>query len=164
MIARIRALPAQVRPFRLTRWLAVLSLASIVIFGVATATLLSRLMGERMLHRTGEVNMEFVHSLVRIHDGVRFFPSPGAPAAAPPGAAETAPHSPGGVDQGRPVGLSADEQARLPEIERVLGQVARMQGVLHANLYDRTRRVLWSTNREAIGRQFDFNPELTTRG
>ncbi len=64
MIAQVRALPAQVRPFRLTRWFAVLSLASIVIFGVATATLLSRLMGERMLHRTGEVNMEFVHSLV----------------------------------------------------------------------------------------------------
>ena len=54
MTDRVRSLPAQVRPFRLTRWFAVLSLASIAIFGVATATLLSRLMGERMLHRTGE--------------------------------------------------------------------------------------------------------------
>lgn len=160
MIAQVRSLPAQVRPFRLTRWFAVLSLASIVIFGVATATLLSRLMGERMLHRTGEVNMEFVHSLVRIHDGVRFFPPAGAAAEAAPASSQSAPHSHGAVDQGRPVGLNPEEQARLPEIERVFGQVARMQGVLHANLYDRTRRVLWSTNREAIGRQFDFNPEL----
>ncbi|HPU51157.1 MAG TPA: ATP-binding protein [Burkholderiaceae bacterium] len=159
MIAQVRALPAQVRPFRLTRWFAVLSLASIVIFGVATATLLSRLMGERMLHRTGEVNMEFVHSLVRIHDGVRFFPASGGPAELP-GERKTAAPAPPNGDQGRPVGLSPEEQARLPEIERVFGQVARMQGVLHANLYDRSRRVLWSTNRAAIGRQFDFNPEL----
>jgi hypothetical protein len=77
MIAQVRSLPAQVRPFRLTRWFAVLSLASIVIFGVATATLLSRLMGERMLYRTGEVNMEFVTAWCGFHDGVRFFPQPG---------------------------------------------------------------------------------------
>jgi signal transduction histidine kinase len=86
-----------------------------------------------MLHRTGEVTMEFVHSLMRIHDGERFFArQPGPP----------------------------DEGARIAEIDRVFGQVAQMPDVIHANLYDRERRVLWSTNRAAIGEQLDFNPEL----
>jgi signal transduction histidine kinase len=120
-------------PFRLTRWFALGSLLSLALTAVVAATLLSRFMGERMLHRTGEVTMEFVHSLMRIHDGERFFVR-----------ADAAP----------------EEEARLAEIDRVFGQVARMPDVIHANLYDRQRRVLWSTNRDAVGRQLDFNPEL----
>lgn len=146
------------RRFRLTRWFAAISLLAILAFGAASATLLSRWMGERMLHRTGEVNAEFVQSLIRIHDGLRFFPAAQAPSARKASGASPAPG--GGADQGVMVGLSEGERANLPEIERVFGQVARMQGVLHANLYDRSRRVIWSSNQAAIGRQFEFNPEL----
>jgi two-component system sensor histidine kinase HydH len=119
--------------FKLTRWFALLSMGSLAITAVVSATLLSRFVAERMLHRTGEVTMEFVHSLIRIHDGGRFFEAGEA---------------------------GWKDATRLAEIERVFGQVARMPDVVHANLYDRERRVIWSTNAEAIGRQLAFNPEL----
>lgn len=119
--------------FSLTRWFALVSMGSLALAAIVSATLLSRFVAERMLHRTGDVTMEFVYSLIRIHDGARFF-DPSDP--------------------------SARDETRLADIERVFGQVARMPDVVHANLYDRERRVIWSTNREAIGRQFDFNPEL----
>ncbi|MFO1199521.1 MAG: HAMP domain-containing sensor histidine kinase [Burkholderiaceae bacterium] len=118
------------RPFRLTRWFALASLGSIALVGFVSASLLSTFLAHRMLHRTGEVTMEFVHSLMRIHDGTRFF-------ADGPADAE-----------------------RFAEIERVFLQVSRMQDVIHVNLYDPQQRLVWSTNREAIGRSFDFNPEL----
>jgi signal transduction histidine kinase len=121
-------------PFRLTRWFGLLSLASLALTTVLSATLLSRFVAERMLHRTGEVTMEFVHSLIRIHDGARFF--------------ETRRNG------------GAEAAARIAEIDRIFGQVARMPDVIHANLYDRQRVVIWSTNAEAIGRQLAFNPEL----
>lgn len=121
-------------PFRLTRWFGLLSLASLALTAVLSATLLSRFVAERMLHRTGEVTMEFVHSLIRIHDGTRFF--------------ETRPNG------------EAEAAARTAEIDRIFGQVARMPDVIHANLYDRQRSVIWSTNAEAIGRRLEFNPEL----
>lgn len=120
-------------PFRLTRWFGALSLASLLLAAIVSAMLLSRFMAERMLHRTGEVTMEFVHSLIRIHDGARFF------------------------EQRASDGTQA---ARLDEIDRIFGQVARMPDVIHANLYDRQRVVIWSTNVDAIGRQLPFNPEL----
>ncbi|HQD84592.1 MAG TPA: hypothetical protein PK929_16190, partial [Quisquiliibacterium sp.] len=131
------AAAAPVRPFRLTRWFALASLGSIALLAVVSATLLSRFMAERMLHRTGEVTAEFVQSLIRIHDGTRFFV---------PGAAREAP--------------AVFDAQRLDEIERIFGQVARMPDVLHCNLYDAERRVVWSTNRDAIGRTLPFNPEL----
>jgi signal transduction histidine kinase len=121
------------RPFRLTRWFALLSMGSLALAAIVSATLLSRFVAERMLHRTGEVTMEFVHSLIRIHDGARFFEEENA--------------------------ASRDAPTQR-DIEQVFGQVARMPDVIHANLYDRQRRVIWSTNREAIGRQLEFNPEL----
>lgn len=131
------AAAAPVRPFRLTRWFALASLGSIALLAVVSATLLSRFMAERMLHRTGEVTAEFVQSLIRIHDGTRFFV---------PGAAREVP--------------AVFDAQRLDEIERIFGQVARMPDVLHCNLYDAERRVVWSTNRDAIGRTLPFNPEL----
>lgn len=119
--------------FRLTRWFGVLCLASLASTTVVSATLLSRFVADRLLHRTGEVTMEFVHSLIRIHDGGRFFVAP----------------------------LSErDGRSRVEEVERIFGQVARMPDVIHANLYDRERQVIWSTNAQAIGKRLDFNPEL----
>ena len=38
--------------------------------------------------------------------------------------------------------------------------IARMPGVLRANIYDRERRILWSSERELIGKQFGANSEL----
>jgi signal transduction histidine kinase len=38
--------------------------------------------------------------------------------------------------------------------------LAQMPGVLRANVYDRERRILWSSERELIGQQFGANSEL----
>ncbi|NMG75129.1 two-component sensor histidine kinase [Aromatoleum diolicum] len=38
--------------------------------------------------------------------------------------------------------------------------IARMPGVLRANIYDRERRILWSSEPELIGQQFGANAEL----
>jgi len=46
------------------------------------------------------------------------------------------------------------------ELEQAFVHIARMPGVLRANAYDRERRIIWSSDRELIGRRFDANDEL----
>ena len=45
-------------------------------------------------------------------------------------------------------------------IEGLFAEIARMPGLIHANAYDRTRRLIWSTNRDAIGQTPGANEEL----
>ena len=47
-----------------------------------------------------------------------------------------------------------------PAIEQLFGELSRMQGLIHANIYDSQRRIIWSTNRSAIGQTPGHNPEL----
>jgi signal transduction histidine kinase len=55
----------------------------------------------------------------------------------------------------------ADPQdAVIADVEEAFQHLARMPDVLRANLYDRQRRVLWSSDRELIGRRFGPNDEL----
>lgn len=45
-------------------------------------------------------------------------------------------------------------------LESMLSHVANMTDVLRANIYARDGTILWSSNRELIGRRFEVNPEL----
>ena len=47
-----------------------------------------------------------------------------------------------------------------PEIEESFRHIAGMPDVLRANLYDRSKRVIWSSDPALIGRQFGSNDEL----
>ncbi len=44
--------------------------------------------------------------------------------------------------------------------EALFGELARMPGLVHTNVYDTHRRLAWSTNPEAIGRAPGANHEL----
>lgn len=44
--------------------------------------------------------------------------------------------------------------------EALFGELARMPGLVHTNVYDRQQRLVWSTNREAIGREAGPNDGL----
>lgn len=44
--------------------------------------------------------------------------------------------------------------------EALFGELARMPGLVHTNVYDAQRRLVWSTNPQAIGRDPGANPEL----
>lgn len=44
--------------------------------------------------------------------------------------------------------------------EALFGELARMPGLVHTNVYDTQRRVVWSTNADAIGRDPGANHEL----
>ena len=44
--------------------------------------------------------------------------------------------------------------------EALFGELARMPGLVHTNVYDTQRRLVWSTNADAIGRDPGANHEL----
>lgn len=44
--------------------------------------------------------------------------------------------------------------------EALFGELSRMPGLVHTHVYDAQRRLVWSTNPEAIGRDPGANPEL----
>lgn len=45
-------------------------------------------------------------------------------------------------------------------VERIFGELSRMPGLVHAHVFDTTRRLVWSTNPQAIGRDAGLNPAL----
>lgn len=46
------------------------------------------------------------------------------------------------------------------QFEQLFGEMARMPGLVHTNVFDAQRRLVWSTNPEAIGRDAGVNAEL----
>lgn len=52
------------------------------------------------------------------------------------------------------------KEAPSADVEEAFQHLARMPDMLRANLYDLQRRVLWSSDRTLIGRQFGPNEEL----
>jgi two-component system sensor histidine kinase HydH len=47
-----------------------------------------------------------------------------------------------------------------PRFEALFGELARMPGLVHTNVFDMHRRLVWSTNVDAIGRDAGVNPSL----
>lgn len=57
-------------------------------------------------------------------------------------------------------GYFRGEQKFDGNIKEFFNHVASMPDVAHANVYDKDRRLLWSSNPEMIGKKFGHNPEL----
>lgn len=117
-------------PFNLSRWFALAGLVSIASISGVAGYLISAFVTDRMVRQEGQLTMEFVENLV-IVEKQRF----------------VAPFSGGG----RPVPA---------DVEEAFVHLARLPGVLRANAYDRERRIVWSSDRELVGRRFDANDEL----
>lgn len=62
---------------------------------------------------------------------------------------------PGFVDM-----FAASDRLRKEELGQAVEHIARIPGVLRANVYDRNRRILWSSDATLIGQQFGPNAEL----
>jgi two-component system, NtrC family, sensor histidine kinase HydH len=52
------------------------------------------------------------------------------------------------------------DRERSREVETFFEHLTTIPEVLRANVYNTDRRIVWSSNREAIGRVFENNPEL----
>lgn len=57
-------------------------------------------------------------------------------------------------------GFFRDPQAGAADLESTFNHVASMPDVLRTSAHDAERRVIWSNDREIIGRRFTDNPEL----
>lgn len=123
----------QAPPLFWTRRFAVMSLICVTLTASISATFLSRSVAERLVTRNAELAQEFMDSLVRLYRGDLFL--------------------------GRSDGFISD-QMHPKGIERVFGELSRMPGLVHAHVFDTTRRLVWSTNSQAIGRDAGLNPQL----
>ncbi|MBL8533084.1 MAG: two-component sensor histidine kinase [Betaproteobacteria bacterium] len=106
------------------------ALLAITLISTVSATFLSRLLAEQIIRHDAEEVMQFVRSFV-------------APAV-----------SAGYFDD-----FSARER-HDPLVRPVLERISAMPDVIHVNVYDLQRRVLWSTERSMIGRRLPLNHEL----
>lgn len=128
------------RAFSATRWFAVLGLITISAVSIGTASVLSRIMADRMLHHDGVVYMEFVQGLLKTQDIQPFFQI----------------H----MQEKNPAGTETALPARDSRLEQFFAQIAAMPSVLHANVYNVEHRVIWSSNTSAKDRIMPDNEEL----
>lgn len=118
------------KPFNLSRWFALISLLSIAAMSALAAYLMSDFVTERMIRQEGQLTMEMVENLVLTE---------------------------------RPfleVFTARREGAPKPNTSVAFYHLSSMPGVLRTNVYDRERRVVWSSERELVGNQFGANGEL----
>ena len=125
--------------FSATRWFTVLSLLTIVALSIGTASLLSRVMGDLMLHHDGMVAKQFVQGLLKTHDIQPFFL---------------------GMKNRNSALAKFDRNAHDVRLEQFFAQIAALPDVLHANVYDIEHRVIWSSNPAAMDRIMPDNHEL----
>ncbi len=120
---------ADSKPFNLTRWFSLLSLACIASISAVLALLISNFLTDKILHRDAELTMEFVQSVVLADRASAYF-------------------------------LGEKSGAGDPELEAVFKQLSRMPDVLRANVYTRERSIIWSSDKELIGKRFGANDDL----
>jgi two-component system, NtrC family, sensor histidine kinase HydH len=116
--------------FNLTRRFAILALLSILAVSLVSAGLLSRALAERIIHHDAKVFQSFVDATIPAEVATAYF-------------AES---------QDR-----ADAQRRMGSY---LGEVASLPDVVHANVYNQARKVLWSTKQDMVGKVLPVNEEL----
>lgn len=127
------------RAFNATRWFALLSLAIITILSIGTASVLSRIMGDLVLRHDGVVALEFVQSILKTQDVQPFFL---------------------GMRDKKGVLAEFDPNRNADHIQQFFQRIADMPNVIHTNVYDLERRVIWSSNRAAINQIMPDNDEL----
>ncbi len=118
------------RVFRLLPWFAGLSLACVGVFSAATAYVVSRFIAEHLIERDAVVSMEFIQSVSHINDPRTYFQAANAKAAA---------HD---------------------QLQEFFEHVIRLPDVLRANAYATDRTIIWSDERDLIGRRLGENEEL----
>ena len=119
-------------PFNLSRWFALVGLVSIAAVSVASAFLLSYFLTNRMLQQEGVLTMEFVQTVVMTEDSLHAYFTNEFTGARPSDAA----------------------------LEAALRHIAEMPDVSRANIYNRERTLIWSSDAKLSGRSFGPNPEL----
>ncbi len=124
------------RPFNLLRSFALLSLASILVIGVVSGIVMQRYVTNHMLQREATVTTEFIQSVID---------------------ASTTTLAAGDLGQ------YANQNGRLVEL---LGHISHIPDVVRANVYSPDEVLVWSTEKNLIGKKFEFNDELreTLRG
>ncbi len=121
------------QPFNLSRWFALVGLLSIATISAGAGYLMSMFVTDRMLQQEGELTKEFVRSVVLVERPLLdYFSNPDATM------------------------VDGDSAA----LEESFAHIARMPDVLRANVFDRERRIVWSSDQMLIGRRFDANEEL----
>ena len=121
------------RPFRLSRWFAIVGLIAIVLLSVTCAELLSMLFTNRMLGQEGTLTTQFVQNIIDVERASIHFES------------------------------MAQEQAEVAQsakLKELLQHFAALPDVLRVNLYSPEHRILWSSDPTLVGRSFPDNPEL----
>jgi two-component system, NtrC family, sensor histidine kinase HydH len=116
-------------PFNLSRWFAIVGLASIAAIATISALLLSNFLTERMLRLEGQTTMQFLQSLMMTERSLGEY-------------------------------FTGARTRDAKELEAALRHVAALPDTLRANIYNVSRKLIWSTDKELVGRQFGANPEL----
>lgn len=126
----LAAIPEGAGHFSFTRRFAVLAFASIAIISVASAAFLAKILVEETIHHDSIEVMQFVQSFTPLAEAEGFFAGTG------------------------------DHAAQYEAMSPLLARIAAMPDTVHVNVYDRSRRVLWSTKRDMVGQVLPENPEL----
>ena len=117
-------------PFNLSQWFAIVGLITITAVSAACAFLLSQFLTERMLRQEGVLTTEFVQSLVLTEKTLRAY------------------------------FMNEPLQSDAAELQAALKHIAVMPDVLRANIYNNSRILIWSSEKNIIGRKFGPNPQL----
>lgn len=142
-----QAQTAEASGFRLTRWFGLVALLAISVIAAASVWLLSWFVTQRMLWQEGVLTRDFVQSLMLVEKPLqRYFAAAGVEVVG----------EDGGIG-GRGAGAG---RAGTDDTEGSFEHFARMPDVLRANVYDRHRSVIWSSDPNLIGRRFGPNAEL----
>ena len=109
-------------PFNLSQWFAIVGLITITAVSAACAFLLSQFLTERMLRQEGVLTTEFVQSLVLTEKTLRAY------------------------------FMNEPLQSDAAELQAALKHIAVMPDVLRANIYNNSRILIWSSEKNIIGR------------
>lgn len=118
------------RRFNLRSWFTIGSFGTIAIIYVVSAMWVSNFLTQSLLERESEVAQEFLDSIVSI-DGIMMFHDDGSE-----------PWNPS------------------PVLLDFAKHIVSIPGMLRVNIYSTTHRVLWSTEKQIVGKYFNDNDEL----
>lgn len=131
-----------IRPFSLIRWFTLSGLAAITLTSIASGVILSRFLTENMLQRDSLVTAEFVRGI--IHEANREH------ALQPHHTTVSA------LDHL----LRGDPHESTAQLQAFFALIAAMPDVLHTNVYDARRQIVWSSRKKLVGKSFVDNHEL----
>ena len=118
------------RTFNLRLWFAICSLGTIALICMTSAHFLTQFMTNSLLAREGKLSQEFLESLATFN-GDDIFDDLNDPAA-----------------------------PKNPRLLDFAQRVLHVSGVVRVNIYAKTHRVLWSTEKQLVGKVYKDNDEL----